>query len=471
MTYFQNLNRLILKELEIRADDFAAAYDPDKPSIILIPGGMGSRLLQCHAAYDGPGFPDNPAFTEIWLSWPAILLGKIGALELDADEWDMDQKPIIASGEMNSIVKSYDGTEAYFIDSGFNYTEFGYDWRRDVRASAAYLKAFLTMVRQKAMAASGDGRNPLENLTLFAHSMGGLVVKLFLEGLVTENERSNRWFSRFVSVASPFYGTETQVYRYYRGEHMVNLIMGSAAKVAKMVATLPGPYGLLPCPMTILNPLLDDLNLNRYPVRDAGHSQTPVDPFSDEGLDRFPATMDRTYMNRALEMFTHVGKPLPPDYYDKIFHIRNTIRDSDQTLEWHWQSIDTGTFQPGDPSPIWSNQGASDGTVPFWSARLVGTPETHVHDLAIGTDHGTLAEDHRVLVLVKQIARESAGLPPLPDASTRDAGAEPLSVPGDAAELSALVGDIAGGLVDDNHIDALSPSMRRAVVNGLSICG
>jgi hypothetical protein len=60
MTYFQNLNRLILKELEIRAADFAAAYDPGKPSIILIPGGMGSRLLQCHAAYGRTKFSGQP---------------------------------------------------------------------------------------------------------------------------------------------------------------------------------------------------------------------------------------------------------------------------------------------------------------------------------------------------------------------------------------------------------------------------
>jgi hypothetical protein len=46
LTTFQNLNRLILKELELRAHQFAESYDDGKKSVILIPGGMGSKLLQ-----------------------------------------------------------------------------------------------------------------------------------------------------------------------------------------------------------------------------------------------------------------------------------------------------------------------------------------------------------------------------------------------------------------------------------------
>jgi hypothetical protein len=334
MTYFQNLNRLILKELKIRADRFVDAYDPEKRSLILIPGGMGSKLMQCKVEYDENNFPDNPAFSEVWLSWPAILFGKVDELGLDADEIDHGEKPIIASGEMNTIVKSYDGTEEFFIDRDFNYTEFGYDWRRDVRSSAVYLKTFLGMIKAKAKIKVDEQHNALRNLTLFAHSMGGLVVKLFINDLIEDSEDCDQWFGRFVSVASPFYGTETHIYRYYQGERLVNLLLGSTKKVAEMVATLPGPYGLLPCPLDILAPALDKLGLNRYPVRDDEHSASPIDPYSPSGLERFPKFTDRTYFVRAEEMFAQIGEKLPESLYDRIFHIRNNIRNNETPLEW-----------------------------------------------------------------------------------------------------------------------------------------
>jgi len=40
-----------------------------------------------------------------------------------------DRKPIIASGELSSIIKEYDGTEKHF-SSKANYSTFEYDWRR-----------------------------------------------------------------------------------------------------------------------------------------------------------------------------------------------------------------------------------------------------------------------------------------------------------------------------------------------------
>lgn len=470
MIYFHNLHRLIVKELELRADHFVDLYDPAKRSIILIPGGMGSRLMQCRSAHDEHHFPDNPAFSEIWLSWPAILFGKVDELGLDADEVDHDEKPIIASGEMNSIVKSYDGTEAYFIDRGFNYTEFGYDWRRDVRSAAVYLKTFLEMIKHKARLKIDGQHNALSKLTLFAHSMGGLVVKKCIDDLIEEGEDCGRWFNRFVSVASPFYGTETHIYRYYCGEQMVNLLLGSTRRVAEMVATLPGPYSLLPCPMGTLEPVLDELKLNRYPVRDAEHSGSPIDPFSPAGLERFPEYTDMTYFARAAEMFAQIGQKLPDTLYDRIFHIRNNIRNSNKPLEWRWRSIDRDGFEPGDDAPISANGGAGDGTVPFWSARLAGTPEDHIHSLTIETDHGSLAEDERVLGLVREIARGSTGSSAAAAIPSGEGPIAPLSSGIYTDDLTAMIAGVKSGHFNEDTVNNLSGSSRRALVSALSIC-
>ncbi len=173
VTYFQNLNRLTLKELELRASQFAESYDGDKKSVILIPGGMGSKLLQCKAQFiaDQP-FPPNPAFREIWVSLASVIRGGIAHLRMGSNQHDWEDHPIIAAGEMNTVVKSYDGTEAFFLEKNVNYTEFGFDWRREVRAATGYLRTFLRMIKEKVIARNSDFENPLRNLTLFAHSMG-----------------------------------------------------------------------------------------------------------------------------------------------------------------------------------------------------------------------------------------------------------------------------------------------------------
>ena len=183
-------------------------------------------------------------------------------------------------------------------------------------------------------------------------------------------------------MATPFFGTENHIYRYYRGEKMINLLLGSSQKVADMVASMPGPYGLLPAPLDVLEPVMDQLILTRYPVRSAEDSQIPVDPFGPEGQKRFPKYVDRTNIFRARNMFDQIGTQLPNDLYHRIFHIRNNIRGSNQPLEWTWQDLDGSTFDPADHMPIQANDGASDGTVPFWSARLPDTPDDHVYSLS-----------------------------------------------------------------------------------------
>ena len=75
-----------------------------------------------------------------------------------------------------------------------NYTEFGFDWRREIRTAAGYLRTFLRMIREKVTARGLE--NPLPELTLFAHSMGGLVGKLFINELIDDDENTEDWFYR-----------------------------------------------------------------------------------------------------------------------------------------------------------------------------------------------------------------------------------------------------------------------------------
>jgi hypothetical protein len=45
------------------------------------------------------------------VSFASIMAGGIAQLRMDANEHDWEDLPIIASGEMNTVVKSYDKTE------------------------------------------------------------------------------------------------------------------------------------------------------------------------------------------------------------------------------------------------------------------------------------------------------------------------------------------------------------------------
>ncbi len=98
LTYFQNLNRLILSELEIRSNYFANNYSCDKQSMVLVSSGAGGRLLQSEESYfPGQPYPSKPAFRECRLTIISVLAGDILQLELNSDELDWENRPVIAS--------------------------------------------------------------------------------------------------------------------------------------------------------------------------------------------------------------------------------------------------------------------------------------------------------------------------------------------------------------------------------------
>ncbi|UCD81305.1 MAG: hypothetical protein JSW26_07735 [Desulfobacterales bacterium] len=471
MTYFQNLNRLILKELELRAERFAETYDSNKKSVILIPGGMGSKLLRCEARFspDHP-FPPNPAFHEIWVSLASVLRGDISQLRLDTNEHDWGDHPIIAAGEMNTVVKSYDQTEAFFTQNNVNYTEFGFDWRRDMQAAAGYLKTFLRMIREKVTARDSSPDNPLRNVTLFAHSMGGLVVKLLINDLIDDNASTQDWFYRFVTIATPFFGTENHMDRYYVGVKFVNLLIGGADKVASLVGSLPGPYLLMPPPVDLMAPHFQRLGLSGYPMRDGGNPNREADPFNVNNRPRFPLIdggkiMNDNFFFKAEDMFQQLYRPLPDDVRRRTFHLRNYLPDRKEiNLELKWDDVNGAAYNFSGPSPVSNNNGASDGSVPFWSARLPDTPDNQVYNLRTDIDHGSLAEDPETLFVVNRLVHGND----LPQPGTAPAQPPPV-IAGDR-EIENFISDLQGGGIDDQALATVSTPIKRGLMKNLSLC-
>jgi hypothetical protein len=226
---------------------------------------------------------------------------------------------------------------------------------------------------------------------------------------------------------------------------------------------MPGPYGLLPAPESVLKERFSQLGLPRYPVRDAEHPALAVDPFAPENRIRFPATVVDDHLSDAEDMFRQVDIQLPGEVMSRVFHLRNNIKSS-QVLEWHWENIDGAAFQLGSRSPVESNGGASDGTVPFWSARLADTPDAQVYNLRTDTDHGDLAEDPETLEVLNRLVQGKD----LPAEGTVSVGPSVPSATED--EIKALVTEIQSGNVTESDLDAMPESKKRGLAKYLGLC-
>ena len=459
MGYKATVDTLILKELSLRAARFADGYDPDRPSVVLVPGGMGARLLKTLDAYDPRmPFPAEPTYQKIWLSLGAILRGDHFGLKMTRVGRDQGNKPVIPFGEVDNylLARPYDETREHFTRSNAdiraNYVSFGYDWRKRPSLSAGYLRRFLLFLA--AENAKRGHPDPRPTITLIGHSMGGLVVKSFLNLLSRKKEVADHWLERFVSVGTPFYGTQTHMSRYYDGQEGLNMFTrGGRLEVSKAIWTLPGLYVLLPAPKEILEPNFRSLGLNRYPVVDDEDKAKSVDPFDPEHRDRLPEFMRKPKQNLSFTSIcmayaTHEMKEIDrvlPEFRDKIFHFGSTLRESNRprSLRIYWQRKYS--------DPFLTNSGDSDGTVPLWSARLGWIPRDQVF-LVRGVEHDSLAEDGTVLhgisaLMQNQPVNTERVSPRLEVASVRD-----------AVEILTAVRD---GQLDEDSLVQQSPAIKR----------
>ena len=121
----------------------------------------------------------------------------------------------------------------------------------------------------------------MQKFILMGHSFGGMVVKLMLHqhDLVLAN------MTQAVTVASPFYGYDGQIHRWFEGEPLLNQIgpFDVTAPMIKVITSLPGGY-VLPYLdyqtwLTNHRPCGSGLPPSNYPSKDAGTGQ-PVDPFN-----------------------------------------------------------------------------------------------------------------------------------------------------------------------------------------------
>ena len=471
MTYRTARNRSIRDALGRRIEDFARRYRPGEPTIVLLPGGMGSQLDRSVRRYRSDGDLPFERYNPIWMDLGVLFAGDTLKLAMQAGR-DLANHIVIPDGPLDFLVNAYDGTERFFLcERGWNYICFGFDWRRPVTEWAGFLETFLKRLGQRVKQLRGE--SPLPNTTLLCHSMGGLVATAFLQRLASRSSFRpadiGQWLSSVVTVGTPYYGTATHMRRYYKGQGPLNRLH-SATRIARIAGTLPGPYINHPLDRTTYQRDAVGLGksafpLTRYPMREAGDDKLEIDPFEPAAASRYPNWVSRAYLKQARQIRQMITRRLPAAMSRRVFHLRSGR--TQMSIEQKWRNVDGASFDPErDAHPVLqSHEGPGDGTVPTWSARLVDTPLDHVYDFKHARKHVELTEHRETLGVVSALV-EQGRLPVSIRTRDEDLGLRKASI----RRMNTLIDDaVAGRIARDDSLSSDQAVWRR-LVEEASLC-
>jgi pimeloyl-ACP methyl ester carboxylesterase len=171
MAYFGEPEYTALQTMAVAAA--AVTPDPER-CVIVVPGLMGSQL---HLERDRPA-PDDV----LWLDPVDISQGQLSLLA-------MPGAPVMAGGP---VLHGYLRMKLALLAAGYTVHCFAYDWRRDITESAAAL------ARQVSSESARD-------LSIVAHSMGGLVARIVL------NSSAGSRIQRLITLGTPHGGSYAPV--------------------------------------------------------------------------------------------------------------------------------------------------------------------------------------------------------------------------------------------------------------------
>ncbi|MFZ1220909.1 MAG: hypothetical protein WAO00_16560 [Chthoniobacterales bacterium] len=451
-------------------DIFARTYRVGQPTIVLLPGGMGSHLDRSTRPFVNDQSIPFPMYNPVWMDLEMIFGRDLELLRMEANGHDASNHIVIPTGPLQFLVNAYDGTRRFFEDLGWNYIVFGYDWRRSLEEAASQLTEFLVNLRDRVK----DLRDcdPLPTTTLFAHSQGGLVGKIFLQSVSGDDgDGIGLWMARFVTVGAPFYGTTSHQDRYYQGQSPLNTFYGKR-RVAEIAGSLPGPYVLMFADQGSLDAGTQaKLGLGGYPITDSV-TGAPADPYHADNFVRYPSWVSTTYLDDAVRARETIVADLPKPVADRVFHIRSGLNKTTATA-LKWAPVNGAAYNPASaPSPITAVPGDGDGTVPFWSARLAQIPDAQVYNLEHTGDHGGLAEHRETLCVVRRLV-EKGTLPKPAAVATCLKGlpAETLGTPkASDAKTKKWIAAARAGEITKSDPRANDPEVWRRILEEAQLC-
>ncbi len=221
-------------------------------NVVLLPGIMGSELT----AFDGSD-PDL-----IWASVWRFIFGAFTRLPLDPAT-GLSVHDVRPSG----IMLRYYAKQIVSLSRAWNVRPFFFDWRRDIRVTAAGLHQSIL-----------DWFGPGAPVHLVAHSMGGLVARSFIArypdhwaGMADAD--GLRRGGRLIMLGTPNYGSFS-IPQLLSGENSVLQLISnidlehSLDDLMRVAATFPGVYQMLPALGRLpgLDPLYRASTYTRIPV-------------------------------------------------------------------------------------------------------------------------------------------------------------------------------------------------------------
>ncbi len=167
-------------------------YDKSKPTVIVIPGIMGSHL--------------EVKKNRVWLDIPELVLGGIEKLKVDAENVDA-----------NGVVRMFYGRLCKYLSKSYNVIVHGFDWRLDLLKEEDKLKV---LIEKEINRSERD-----KPIRIIAHSMGGLLVQaLYSKHKSIWKQLEERAGFKTIFFGTPFGGSHAVINIYLKKHTFFNLL-------------------------------------------------------------------------------------------------------------------------------------------------------------------------------------------------------------------------------------------------------
>ncbi len=357
-------------------------------AVVVVPGIMGSELMDLATGKPVWGFRDPHWYVRAWTSGEPL-----SALALDDDERNGRYGRIRPVGLLAfpAFAPVLRGFEPYSrlvkalrraVPDRAAVAEFAYDWRLPVSHNAALLadramrhlaawRSHLAEARNRPL--RGDGDEP--RLLIIAHSMGGLLARD-----ATRIPGFAELVRATVTLGAPFFGAPKAAIMLAGG--IGAPVRLPKARLRKLAVTLPGLYDLLPS----------------YRCVDVG---THAEMLSADRVGSLGG--DRELAQRSADWHRSLAGVQPVGHLQVVGAHQPTI----QAL-----TVDAGvvaghryTCSPAGGNAVERADLAGDGTVPRTSAQLPGTIA-----MPLAQSHGSLARtSEAILIAVDTLVQRPSG--------------------------------------------------------------